>query len=193
MRWIKCHRLPCTVAMVLGLALFGFAYHQAQVQERPAWDCAEAQEVAATALVAIRGGDVRALAGLVYTRSNTWNVLVHSKFSFKIVGHLSTLYGLKSLADGDIRRSLRVCEFPPGTLMDSLICCAVPSWAVRELGRHPTDAIVFRCDLQKHSFLVICVREASSWKLLGLPVVSTKALRYRTIYEASAHNDAVAD
>lgn len=113
--WIKQRRrVILAVGGVTFVLLFGYGYWQAESQYQLRCDCAEAEDAVATALIAIRDGDTKGLATVLYTDSIDWVVLTHSpRNERKMMAHTAKQYGLKSLTDKQIRDSLEIVpDFP---------------------------------------------------------------------------------
>ncbi len=110
-----------------------------------------------------------------------------------MVAHTALILQLRSLTDRQIRDSLEVPREQPDALLASILRWAAtpPTW--QKLQEHPAYGLLVRCCLPRHALVIMCVREAGCWKIAGLPSLSMKVLRYRTVDEASAHNDAMAE
>lgn len=176
-------------------ALFAYANHCAQVQEEFSFACQkEALKATATGLIAIRNGDLRTLKAVLYTGSVEWLGLdkAPSKRA-QAVARTSATCQLKSLTDRRIRDSLEICDKQPELLLTTILQTSVTPRAWKKLVQTPVDGLLVECNLPKHALVIMCVREGGSWKMLGFPELSAKILRYRTIYDASAHNDAIAE
>lgn len=181
----------CVVLVMLGI---GYLYWLGFQQDRLERECAGAQDALASALIAIRDNDLSKLQSVMYSGSGD---LVTAKYAHrgwrKMVAQNCETYDLKSLSDKQIRESVDIAEKQSVSLNSSILRWAVSPDEWNKLVEHPTDGLLVESHLSKHAVVAVCLKEHGEWKVVGLPCVSAKVLKYPTIDEASRHNDAIAE
>ncbi len=139
----------------------------------------EARHVAAVGLTAIRRGDIRTLGTILFRQGFDWLALEKPPpRGRRLVSYIATTYGIRTLTDLQIQRSLDVCGDQPVALMASILRWCTVSPARARATDHPACVLV-RCNLPNHPLVIMCVKEDGSWKMVSLPVLSARILRYR--------------
>ncbi len=191
--WLIATMTVATLAIVLQ----GYG-HWAKERDRQRREteinAGKARQAAADGLMAIRHGDTRRLKAVLFRQGFDWLTLEKSpRRAPRLVSYIATTYGIKTLTNLQIRRSLHVCGDQPVALMASVLRWGTvpPAWP--HLLRRPICGFLLRCSLPNHALVIMCVKEGGSWKMVGLPALSARILRYHTIDEACMHGDAIAN